>query len=156
MNTLQFLVNWFQCGSAMTGWDSSYHMCRNHFVQQTPPCSQAGKHMYCTTVIILKGQAQSFTFHLLNLCSDHKINLQKDTYCLTGRDLPWKGIQSSPSHVSKRSFFPLFIFLTQWWLQKFYILLCTVRSSSRKGGVFRWLLIIHISSEASIFAALGV
>lgn len=43
---------------------------------------------------------------LLDLSSDHKINLQKDTYCLMRRGLPWKGIQSSPSHTSKRSFLP--------------------------------------------------
>lgn len=111
MNTLQFLVNLFQCSSALTGWDGSYHMCRNHFVQQTPLCSQARKHMYCTTVIRLKGQAQNFTFHLLNLCSGHKINLQKDTYCLMRRGLPWKGIQSSPSYTGKRSFFPSLVTL---------------------------------------------
>lgn len=119
MNMLQFLVNWFWCGSALTGWGSSYHMCRNRFVQQTPPCSQARKHMYCTTVILLKGQAQNFTSHLLNLCSDHKINLQKDTYYLTRRGLSWKGIQPSPSHTSKRSFLPSLFTLLSSGFKKF-------------------------------------
>lgn len=85
INTLQFLVNWFHCGSALTVMDRSYHMCRNNFVQQTSPCRQARKHLYFTTVILLKRQAQNLTFHLLNLCLAHKINLPKDACCL------WEG-----------------------------------------------------------------
>lgn len=42
MNTLQFLVDSCQRTSAVAGWDSSYHMCRNHFVLLTPSCSQLG------------------------------------------------------------------------------------------------------------------
>lgn len=105
---VQFVVNSFQSARALTGWDSSYHMCRNHFVQQILPCSQTRKHMYvvCITGLLLREQAQNFTFHLFNFCLNHKISLQKNTHCLIRRGLLWQVIEFSPSHNRKKSFLP--------------------------------------------------